>query len=1400
METTVNSFEKGMVKDSAELTQPQGSYRNAENVEFKDPLGTMSRERSYDPANITNYPGATYYLIGHTVLDNDIIMFHTNDAGSDLIGYVRNNVYNQVVDTDLGFSSKYQIDCFARKLVGDRVVYFTDFKNRPRKFNLDFTYDSLIDQIDLFEYQDITRVSLKQVITGGELKPGSYLFATRYLTADTQNATTFSVMSRPVSVIGEPDITVNKSVNLLIENVDEDFEFLEVAVVRYEDDLTPFVDVFTRVSTSIANDNKEIEILYTGTEEIIAVSTLEELNQIPVFYNKAKNIQEKDNTLFLSNLEADDINPNFEEVAKQIRFKYTIDEYPVSESVSHLGSKLTSADRGNTTIPNKQTTYDNPEFIYDNMGYMRDEVYSFSIAFVSNGYVSPAYHIPGTIQSYALGAKDFTSITANTISGYSVDQCSLNGIGALRIEDFKVGETCYVTFSSATYESKAYRILEVSGTSVTIELDFVSTDTGEIFESKVDAGTFGDKYLAPYFSLERYNSDTYNTTTVTHHKFPTLEQEPHFVLDGAIQKIRVMGIEVIMPLSSPEWLAIEDEIDGYIILREPRDNNNKKSILSQGIMINSLQMDDKRVADGSWNNFNFYSIAPFLGNTNIYNYDNAIAVNTDEFIRIDSDSSTTSMFMERFFHDMSSTSNRKVLYEYNDITEVESGNPYTQTQSHIDTGGRRFDLQFFFSPESVILEQELNPDYATNELKLKSKDTLISAGAGFNNNKGLLPGGTSIGSGALRCPYIGISDFEDYEVIPESDKRKINILSDTFVDGHPGGVGSTSTVDLTTNNLPVSMAPDYPVFNMMGLPYYALRFEQDFIHSDDYRINYTVGFVDDYINKQSNIDLINNPSSDPRANIKHLINLRNYNTVQYGRPDNAYYIPAYYQLDKSQNNFKIKGGDTYITKFAFRNYINLRSTYYNGTDNDNRLPSPRVNTNDGYDKDEGIETRHVAYFFVESKINNDLRHRSFDFENNIAGVDFYPNKLQLTEGDVLETNKRTTGLLDILPDFGNSKGYNIQYSLDSEAVQYYPLDALFKPNTIYHNRTIHSATAIEGETTDSMKVFLQNNFQDIPSDTGAITDTFLNNSVLYHRTPRGLWRTFVNEREALANDAGQIYLGNGGLFSLPAKQIANNGGMSKWASVNTPYGYVFLDEINHAVVMFSDKVDVISDRGLKNYFDQEMQYTINNYSFPEYVNQSDPLDNPVRSVGQVIGFDPVGERLLYTDFENNITLSYSFILNAWASFHNYFPQTYFYFDNLFYAIESNEDYYQPEIGSGNHFGTPIVSSVDFIVNDNPLIAKVFDSVSIIGYNDPFRARYRTNFNNAQDSGLVDLIMHPGLNSNIRELNDQFQSAVFRDTLNPDNGRMRGKYLRSTLYYNKDFELNSLATNYRINRR
>jgi hypothetical protein len=459
-----------------------------------------------------------------------------------------------------------------------------------------------------------------------------------------------------------------------------------------------------------------------------------------------------------------------------------------------------------------------------------------------------------------------------------------------------------------------------------------------------------------------------------------------------------------------------------------------------------------------------------------------------------------------------------------------------------------------------------------------------------------------------------------------------------------------------------------------------------------------------------------------------------------------------------------------------------------------------------------VYSSYVRYF-AESKINCYFRHTG---EN---GVPYSPTVL-IDEA------------WNSLPQQGENKNYNTQYSMDNALKSDYVTRPIFdEPITNYPNRTIYSERSNEDEKVDNYQIFKQESIYDLPEETGKIIDTFVYNNEFYSHTPKALWRNFVNTLTKEATTIGEVVLGTGGLFTNPSQKVLTSEGgyggtLSQHGNAVTPFGYFFVDLLQRKVFQLTDNLEEISLQGMQQYFD-------NNLVIP--TNRGDNTFNVVSApVGITMGWDNEYKRILITQRGKSFdefTVSYSPLNKAWVSFHSYKPSTYITDDKNIYSVinsATGSDYiYQHNTGSYGIYHDNAVESmmIDVVSNKGVIEEKVFDNYYVhsrsyeqngsfvdLDFFNTIECR-----NDYQDSGVLNILTDNSFDPTVanneilnRWKKSHYQTYIPRDNheanLNTANdwtnaSRMKSKYLKSKFTYNnasnREFITNFIEYLFRI---
>lgn len=320
---------QGMRQDNHPIRQESKYLWEAHNIRFTarddSTLLSMTNERGtkiVDRLIVGSY-------IGHCVVGNYLVVFTVNNKDSTLNyihriekkadGWVATILYTGNLKMDIEHPIQ-ALGIYEGELV--QKVYWVDGKNQPRSINV------VADRL-LFEGKDIMELSdadknnlypegcfdftqellLNEEITvtreegGGAFSPGTIQYAFSYYNRHGQESNLFYTtellnISFPTRG-GSPEDVVSNTFHISIKNPESNFQYLRIySIHRTSIDATPIVKIVTDIEITGSNEITYVDtgltgynidptkMLYIGGESIIAGT-----------------IAEKDNTLFLGNIE-----------------------------------------------------------------------------------------------------------------------------------------------------------------------------------------------------------------------------------------------------------------------------------------------------------------------------------------------------------------------------------------------------------------------------------------------------------------------------------------------------------------------------------------------------------------------------------------------------------------------------------------------------------------------------------------------------------------------------------------------------------------------------------------------------------------------------------------------------------------------------------------------------------------------------------------------------------------------------------------------------------------------------------------------------------------------------------------------------------------------------------------
>ena len=286
----------------------------------------------------------------------------------------------------------------------------------------------------------------------------------------------------------------------------------------------------------------------------------------------------------------------------------------------------------------------------------------------------------------------------------------------------------------------------------------------------------------------------------------------------------------------------------------------------------------------------------------------------------------------------------------------------------------------------------------------------------------------------------------------------------------------------------------------------------------------------------------------------------------------------------------IYGGDTFLTRHGFVSTL---------------TPSDANTTSE--------PTKAIYYNIVESKDNINFRH-SEDGDSL-----YFP-------GTPAKTILKKSGHKDY-SHFDNIK-YNDNYSADNDVRPAVPLPVREIKQVSFPTRAHRSAMADNTSLIDNYRIFLANQYKDLPKNRGDLFKLSSFNNLLYFHMQNSLYATKGKQTMEM-KDGSEAFIGSGDIFVQPPDEILQTklgygGTQSQRAAITTRYGYFFVNKISKKVFMMSDKLNDISELGMDNWFFENLDFHLERWGFP------DNVDNPVIGVGLHSVWDSIQKRILLT--------------------------------------------------------------------------------------------------------------------------------------------------------------------------
>lgn len=241
--------------------------------------------------------------------------------------------------------------------------------------------DTFQKDISLFRtFSTFSNVELIDIIQGGSLKVGNYIFYFKYSDSDGNETNIFAQSGLCPVYLGSStnkngayaDYNSNKIIRLQLNNLDTQYSDINIYYSRFSSDQFQLTSSSCyKILTPIHITNSTMQIIINGNEPIQEYSK-NLLNTRNITLNYAKTATQLNNTLFLANVQ-----------------KYSV-EY---ENLKDLSLRIHAKVRVNQDV----VVTDTDKNVYNYVGYFPNEFYRFGIVYVyDNNQESPVFNIRGS--------------------------------------------------------------------------------------------------------------------------------------------------------------------------------------------------------------------------------------------------------------------------------------------------------------------------------------------------------------------------------------------------------------------------------------------------------------------------------------------------------------------------------------------------------------------------------------------------------------------------------------------------------------------------------------------------------------------------------------------------------------------------------------------------------------------------------------------------------------------------------------------------------------------------------------------------------------------------------------------------------------------------------------------
>lgn len=1161
-------------------------------------------------------------------------------------------------------------------------IYWSDNYNKIRTINTAAPQLMALNpsQLSIIPKVEFVQPTLKSIGTG-LLTAGCYQLSYR-LSKVLGSVTNYSELSAPVYLTANPESTVfhdyegalggaGKSITWYLSNLDTTYDQIETVVVYRSS--AGAVPVITSMGLDDITETKDITYSNASTTSYSEV-TLDEFLLFNGTFTHAKTCDTKDNRLFWGNVRAPRKDLEFYD-ARAFRASSIDGKIKLKNNGTNSDYTLTIGDPN--YAPNLAQTEDTINEYYDSAGnYSADACYLKPSTYGTTNILGGE----GINISYEFGAWSISADTNLAISNATNYDINSPGPG------YRTNGTdsSIITFTEYEYpqNSKYFSLKQPEKTSL-----IKGFQHEEIYRFGIQ---FFDKEGNPYFTkwIGDIKMPSYGDTNPNPDFPATLAGISDFRLSFNIGTAdlytQALYVKFTVNISS-----INDLISGYQIVRVKREGSDK-TILGAG-MINPFESNDPSLSNptvailpASWNtaigNFTV-PIGPILIRRYYNPYPDQWHVET---LNANSDTAGFVLGQFKMFDCWDFDAGLRPSYSSGDKILIRSRVKAINYNGTTGSSGYR---AFFVNPSTGAIKgrgpsgQIVPPDNAR-----------INDGS-YGQNPPIFIGETNNDSGPIE-PFFILKMVDDTVYSDYTDFLGTN-ANDYALDYTEWLAGNTSTSrsSYSIENKGIDITdPAIPLFGQTGDPCYGKGTLLLQIPSGLSTVDY--GCIADSTEPKKLLALYYKP------------NISQYGGATYINRSNNEYIPSGEFIPTTVNNsstnqnltFTNFGGDVFTAVYDMMKTVKSTGAKYTvfvyvEFPSGSGIWIPKIPP---------IEDRlakfSTSFFFgTTCSYNSEVR------------LGNHPNRSINGDGGYGE----------------DDYSYETYNNAENDVKTYFPKPLNFQTSEEWINRIYWSEIKFNNEIQDSWSVYLTDSFYDVEGNYGPINALVSLRENMYYLQERGVGSLMINPVSLINDQMGQPIKLGGSAPTSPVIQkhyykSIDTGTFHQWSVYRSQSTITFVDARHKKIYLFNgESVSPISDiKGQRNFVIKRLH------------NELLKFDNPVINKGVLTTYDYYHNEFLYT-FNNelegdtinneNLTLAYSEILNAFTGMYSFTPNLYINSNKYLISTKnsnvgpyypSNKLWFHNYGAYGSFYGTVYPSTLKLLINDNPLYTKVFDNMTI----------------------------------------------------------------------------------------